>query len=253
MYTYVAVNFRRVTAETDEIDIEAIRELLLTAVGSIPVAEEQEDPEIGNTIIPVRASELILPDNYRLGLHGKRIALRHPDMGVFPLDGAHVKAVRFEDLDDVTGVTNTKYMPNDGAAVIHFGHSETADGVLRYRDLDDMVPSGGSDVVQRVHNVSDTYRCTIQDMDGDTMLTLHAFEQSGPMQVALEAGGANGEILAFNPPDRRVILTRGHSSPHFSAGTAYPFLNNGVDDHYNSLRIQTNALKHVDQDCWSVG
>ena len=174
-------------------------------------------------------------------------------MGVFPLDGAHVRAVRFEDLDDITGVTNGKYMPNDGAAVVHFGHTATAHGILRYRNIADMVPSGGSDVVQRVHNVSEDYRCTMQDMDEDTLLVLQPFAQSGPMQVALEVGGENGEILALDPPDRRVVLTRGHSAPTFSNGTSYPFLNNGVDDHYQSLRVQPNALKFQDTDGWHVG
>ena len=174
-------------------------------------------------------------------------------MGIFPMDGAHVRAIRFEDLDDIDGVTNGKYMPNGGEAVVHFGHTATAHGILRYRDIADMVPSGGSDVVQRVHNISDTYNCTIQDMDGDVLLILKSFEQSGPIQVALEIGGANGEILALNPPDRRVILTRGHSAPTFSNGTSYPFLNNGVDDHYQSLRVQPNALEHKDDDGWIVG
>ena len=114
VYGYVSVSFQRISTETGDIDVEAIRTLLLTATGGIPPADAQEAPEIGSTGVPQRASEIILPDNYRLGLHGKRLALRHPSMGVFPLDGAHVRAVRFEALEDITGVTNGKYMPNDG-------------------------------------------------------------------------------------------------------------------------------------------
>ena len=71
IYGHVAVSFQRLNTETDDIDIEAIRTLLLTATGSIPAADAQEVPEIGSTQVPVRASEIILPDDYRLGLHAK--------------------------------------------------------------------------------------------------------------------------------------------------------------------------------------
>ena len=73
------------------------------------------------------------------------------------------------------------------------------------------------------------------------------------MQVALEIGGGQGEILALNPPDRRVVLTRGHSAPDFAEGTRYTNFIGGVTDYYNSLRVQPNALKHRDSDGWNVG
>ena len=252
-YSHVSVSFRRVTAETDDIDVEAIRTLLLTETASIPAEDDQEAPERGATDIDHRVREIVFPDDYRLGMRGKQLVLKHPSMGVFPTDGAHVRAIRFASLDDISGVTNGKYMPNDGEAVIHFGHTETAHGILRYRDLGDMLSSDGADLVQRVHNISEDYRCTIQDMDEDTLMILQPYQQSGPLQAALEKGGNGGEILAINPPDRRVVLARGHSAPTFAAGTSYPFLNNGVDDHYHSLRVQPNALEYVDTDAWTIG
>ena len=49
VYDHVSVSFHRVTAETEDIDIEAIRTLILTETGSIPAGDLQETPEIGNT------------------------------------------------------------------------------------------------------------------------------------------------------------------------------------------------------------
>ena len=254
-YAFLNIALRRITAETDAIDIQAIRTLLLTATGSIDVEadDEPEEPIIGATNVAVHASELVLPDNFRLGLVGKRLALKHPSMGVFPLDGAHVLGTSFEELEDIDGVTNGKWMPNTGHAVIHFGHTATAKGFLRYRTLGEMLESEGADLVQRVHNISETQDVDLQDMDGDLLIRLKPSQQSGPMQVALETAGDGGEILALKPPDRRVVLARGHSAPTFDQGTSYPFLNNGVDDHYHSLRVQPNALEYADTDVWSVG
>ena len=252
-YSHVSVSFRRQTGETDDIDVEAVRTLLLSETASIPAEDDQEAPIRGATDVDHRAREIVFPDGYRLGIRGRQLALKHPSMGVFPIDGAHVQAVRFDDLDDIDGVTNGKYMPNDGNAVIHFGHTEAANSILRYRDIGDMLTSDGADLVQRIHNISASHTVDLQDMDDETMLLLQPYEQSGPMQVALEKGGNGGEILAINPPDRRVVLARGHSAPTFAAGTSYPFLNNGVDDHYHSLRVQPFAVEYKDTDGWDVG
>ena len=249
IYSHVSISFRRVSGETDDIDIEAIRELLLETTGDIPVEGEPEVPVIGSTDVDQRARGIVLPDNYRLGIRGSRLTLEHPSMGVFPLDGAHVRATRFDDLDDLTGVTNGKWMPNDGSAVIHFGHAETAHSILRYRSLGDMLPSEGADLVQRVHNVSSLYDVTLQDPNGLTLLRLLPFEQSGPMQVALEVGGNAGEILAIDPPDRRVVLSRGVALPNFSGGTSYESDNGD----YHTLRMPSSTIKHLDTDGWTAG
>ena len=153
-----------------------------------------------------------------------------------------------------TGVTNGKYMPNE---------RRSRDSLRPHRDSErhpslprawgDMLSSDGADLVQRFTTSRRTIRCTLQDMDEDTLMILQPYEQSGPMQVALEVGGNGGEILAINPPDRRVVLARGHSAPTFAAGTSYPFSNNGVDDYYHSLRVQPNALEYSDSDGWSIG
>ena len=147
-------------------------------------------------------------------------------------------------------------MPNDGDAVIHFGHTEAANSILRYRDIGDMLTSDGADLVQRIHNISeDLYTCTLQDMDSDTtLLILKPYEQSGPMQVALEKGGNGGEILAINPPDRRVVLARGHSAPTFNQGTSYSALNNGVDRPLSQhFEFSQTLLNMSDTDGWTVG
>ena len=248
VYTYVSVSFRRVSGELDEFDAEAIRTLLLTETADIPVSDEQEPPELGSTLVAFHASKIILPDDYEIGLHNKRLAIRHPSMGVFPMDGAHVRAIRFDDLDDIDGVTNGKYMPNDGHAVIHFGHDETTNGVLRYRDLGDMVPSEGADLVQRVHNVSDTYECTIQDFDDNTMMILKPFQQSGPVQCALEVGGSGGEILALNPPDRNLILSRGVAGPDFDDGTRYAENSDASPNYFNTYYFNSSSTEYIDND-----
>ena len=255
-YEWVNISFRRISTETGTIDIGAVRAVLGAATGTLDTSDEDLTPEIpqrGEIDTPIHASEIIFPDGLRMRPQGTRLTLSTPERGAIPVDGASVRAVRWADLDDVSGETNTKYMPNDGAAVVHFGHDETADGAIRYRDIEDMVLADGSDVVQRVHNISADYDCTIQDDDGDTLLILQPFQQSGPMQASLEAGGEAGEILAINPPDRHAVLRRGVSGTVFSQGVSYAQDNNQNPHNYHSLNLPNSALVFQDSDGISAG
>ena len=257
-FEWVVVAFVRVSTETDEISIGDIRATLGEATGTLDVDPDDVDdtPEIpvrGATNTPFHASEIIFPDGNRLYPVGGRLVHSNANEGMLALDGASVRSVRYAELDDISGETNAKWMPNDGHSVIHFGHEETADSILRYRTLGDMLLSDGDDIVQRIHNVSDTYNVTLEANDESTLLRMRPFEQSGPFQVALEAGGAMGEILAIAPPDRHLVYARGAAAPHFDDGTRYAQTGAVGAHYYNSLRFQTAAVEHLDNDAFTNG
>ena len=253
-HEWVSVSFRRASSETGTIDIGAIRTILGSATGTLDTSDEEDTPEIpvrGATTTPIYASEVIFPDNVKMRPVGERLTIVSPGRGQQALD--EIRGLRFADLDDISGVTNGKYMPDDGAAVIHFGHDETANSILRYRDIEQMVTSDGSDVLHRIHNISTLYDVEMQDDDNGNLLTLKPFQQSGPMQVSIEEGGESGEILAINPPDRHLYYARGVSSPNFADGTSYADSSASNADDYHSLRFNNSSVEYIDTDVFTLG
>ena len=84
-YTHVAFSMQRVTGETDEVHIDAIRTVLLAATGTITVASDDtpEEPPFGATDIGVKAAYIEFPDNTRIEPYGERIVRRDPVFGAF--------------------------------------------------------------------------------------------------------------------------------------------------------------------------
>ena len=121
--------------------------------------------------------------------------------------------------------------------------------MIRFRDIEDMLLADGSDLIVRVHNVSEDYDCDIQDADSNLMLTLKPQQQSGPILVAMEQGGTGGEIHFLNPPARHLILRRGISLPNMSDATPYTV----SSDAYRSLPFSSNTIVYRDADAISAG
>ena len=254
-YTYIDLGFDRVDGDTDDFDIDAVRALFDTLTASVTVDSDDavEEPERGATDISFRASKIIFPNNLVLEPVGTRMTIKHETMGRFAIDGSSVRATRYANLDDVSGESNTKYMPNTGESVIHFGHSETANGHIRFRNSDEMLLADGSDLVLRVHNVSTNRTCYIDEEDGTNLLTLLPLQKSGPILFAMEQGGSSGEIHFLNPPHRILILSRGVALPNFGGGTSYPDAAGATANHYRTLQLGSNVIEFRDEDGWDFG
>ena len=252
---YIDLGFDRVDGDTDDFDIDAIRTLFDTLTVSVTVDSDDaiEEPERGSTDIAYRASKIIFPNNLVLEPVGTRMTIKHETMGRFAIDGSSVRAIRYDDLDDVTGESNTKWMPNTGESVIHFGHSETSDGHIRFRNSDEMLLADGSDLVLRVHNVSTSRNCYIDEEDGTRLLTLLPLQKSGPILFAMEQGGTNGEIHFLDPPTRNIILSRGVALPNFGGATSYPEDDGSNAHNYRTLQIPSSAIEFRDEDGWGFG
>ena len=164
-YSHIELGFDRASGDTDDFDIDAARTFFDTATGTITIDSDDavEEPERGSTEVAHHASKIVFPGGLTLEPLDNRLTIKHETMGRFPLDGASVRSIRFADLETISSNANRKYVPNTGESVIHFGHTETADGVIRFRDIEDMLLADGSDLIVRVHNVSDDYDCDIQD------------------------------------------------------------------------------------------
>ena len=244
----LSFTFEKISGETGTFNIEAIREILDTKVPiAVSSSDAIEPPERGSTAVAQRVLKLVFPENRELFLRRDRLILNHPTLGHIPLDGASVRSVKFADLDTQSG--SIKWMPNDGAHVIHFGHNETADGTIRFRDLPDQVQNDGVDEPYRIHNVSSDYNVTIQDMDADTLIILHPGEQCG-FQIGLERDGSGGEINAINPPARRLIYGRGQAMPNLDG--AHNYLHTDGSN-YRTLLWPSAAVNFINSEAFENG
>ena len=249
-YERVSVSLAKVTGETGDFDLEAVRALLLTAKGSIAAAASQEAPERGSIAVPHRASQLILPNDFVIEPRGKRLVVTHPSFGVQPLDNSTVKSARYADLDDHTNA-NTKLMPNDGTKIVHFGHAETGNKKLRFRNIRDHISVTGFDGVIIVKSIKAAGGdCLVQDRQGNTLINLKP-GQDCEFQVGIEAGGSEGEIVAIRPPPRKVVWGRGVNLDDLGAEGRY-----GYDgDLYSSLPWPTSGsgVHYIDNDGFTLG
>ena len=241
------LTFEKVSGETGSFNIEAIRGLIDSTI-AVPVDEDTpiEEPERGATDIALIGSKLVFADGRELYPKRDRLILKHPTLGEIPVDGDSVRSVKFADLD--TQVGSIKKMPNDGAHVVHFGHNETAAGTIRFRNLEDQVQNDGVDEPYRIHNVSNDYDVTIQDMDAGTLIILRPGEQCS-FQVGLERDGSGGEINAIDPPLRYLIYSRGLAMPSLDDGQSY--LSDSHD--YRTLRWPSSAVNRIDDEAFTNG
>ena len=248
VYSHVGISLQRITGETDAIDIAAIREIFMTATGTITVASDDapEAPPFGATDIGIRAAYIELPDGKRIEPVGERIVLRQPSLGRTPLDGSGRRIVRYDDLDDLTSLS--KYMPTDGARVVHFGHGAAAMGNLVFDSVADHTLSESIGEVYEVRNLSDEYDVEVHDPDGGVLVNLKP-GQSCAFEVAEENADGDEEIIAIRPPTRRIEWQRGLALPDFDGQMLYSADSTG----WLSLPWGSNVLKYRDNDGFTVG
>ena len=247
VYDHVSISLQRVTGETDAIDIAAIRAIFMDAVGSITVASDDapEEPPFGSTAVRIRAKDIELPDNKRIEVVGDRLVLWQPALGRTPLDGSGRRIARYPDLDDFS---TAKYMPDDGARVVHFGHDATADGSLIFRDIAEHTLSESIGEVYEVRNLSTDWDVEVHDPDGGTLVNLKPGQQCA-FELAEENADGDEEIIAVGVPTRRIEWQRGLALPNFDGQSLYSADSTG----WLSLPWTSNVLKYRDADGFTVG
>ena len=249
VYDHVSISLQRVTGETDAIDIAAIRAIFMDAVGSITVASDDapEEPPFGSTGVRIRAKDIELPDNKRIEVVGDRLVLWQPALGRTPLDSSGRRIVRYNDLPDFTG--DSKYMPRDGARVVHFGHDATAHGNLIFDDVAAHTLSENIGEVYEVRNLSDTWDVEVHDPDGGVLINLKPGQSCG-FELSEENADGDAEIVAIGPPPtRRIEWQRGLALPSFDGESLYSADSTG----WLSLPWRSNVLKYRDADGFTVG
>ena len=248
-YTQVALALHRVTGETDEVHIDAIRTVLLDATGTITIASDDapEEPPFGSTDIGVKASYIEFPDNTRIEPYGERIVRRDPVYGRLPLDGSGRRIIRYDDLEDFTNIS--KYMPTDGSRVVHFGHDATADGNLIFKDTPEHTMSENIGEVYEVRNISSEYDVKVHDRDGGTLINLKPGQQCS-FELAESNADGDEEIIAINPPTRRIAWSRGIALPNLDDQNVW----NADSASWCSLPWPTGSgLNYIDLDGWTLG
>ena len=249
VYSHVSFTLQRITGETDAIDIAAIRAVFMDAVGSITVESDDapEAPPFGSTEIGIRAAYIELPDGKRIEPVEERIVLRQPSLGRTPLDGSGRRIVRYDDLEDIS---TAKYMPDDGARVVHFGHGATAHGDLVFRSVAEHTLSENIGEVYEVRNISDEHDVEVHVPwpNSGTLINLKPGQQCA-FELSEENADGDEEIIAINPPERRVEWQRGLALPSFDGMQLYSADSTG----WLSLPWGTNVVKYRDIDGFSLG
>ena len=244
--TQIQLTFQRISFETLEFNTSKIRKLFTTATGSIDAEDDQEATERGSTDISHKVAWIEFPNNLVLRPKGNRLTVEHPDIGVLALDGASVKSGKYATLEEYN--SNTQRMPNDGTSVIHFGHAETADGNLRFRNLFEHLLTDGFDGRFRVHNVSNTYKCKVLDNSGGNLITLNPGQQCSFL-VGFEEGGSGGEIIGYDVPNQNLIWSRGTALGTWAGGTSWT----ADSATWRSLPITSNSVNRIDGDSMDIG
>ena len=249
VYSHVSFSMQRVTSETDEVHIDAIRTIIAAATGSITVASDDapEEPPFGSTSVRIKAKDIELPDGKVVEVVGDRIVLRQPSLGRTPLDGSGRRIVRYDDLESFTNLS--KYMPTDGSRVVHFGHGATSMGNLVFRDIAEHTLSENVGEVYEVRNISSEQDVEVHDPDGGVLINLKPGQQCS-FELAEENADGDEEIIAINPPIRRLLWQRGLALPNFAGQNLYSADATG----WLSLPWPvTSGLKYRDEDAFEIG
>ena len=253
VYSHVGFTMQRITGETDDIHIDAIREIVMDATGTITVASDDapEEPPFGSTNVRILAKDIGLPDNKRIEVVGDRVVLWQPSLGRTPLDGSGRRIARYTDLDDQDVAGTVKYMPSDGARVVHFGHDATADGTLQFRDdLSDHTLSESIGEVYEVRNISAEYDVAINAPSPSGILVNLKPGQQCSFEVAESNADGNEEIIVVGPPSRRIVWSRGLALPNLAGQNLW----NADSASWMALPWPTSAgLNYIDTDGFTIG
>ena len=249
VYTEAVLSFTRTSGETDTIYIEEIRTVLTAATGSITVASDDapEAPPFGSTAVGVKAAFIELPDGKRIEPLGERVVLRQSSLGRTPMDGSGRRIVRYDDLP--TRGTG-KAMPKDGSRVVHFGHGAGSSGRLEFLLVSSHTLSENVGEIYEVRNISLLHDCSVYAPGGTFLLINLKPGQQCAFELNEENADGDEEIIALNPPVRRLLWQRGLSLPNFSSQHIWSDSNAT----WLSLPWPTgNGVQYRDSDAFTLG
>ena len=254
VYSHVGFSFSRISTETDDVDIAAVRALFMAAVGSIDVASEDtpEEPPWGSTSVRGRVKDLEFPDGTLLELVNGRVMVRSPTLSREPI-GSGRRTVRYAELAFQDVAETVRYMPSDGRKIVHFGHDATADGTVQFQDnISEHTTSEDLADVYEVLNISDSWDCRINAGSGGGILINLKPGQQVAIEIAEDNADGDEELIALDPPERRIQWTRGVALPTLAGQRLYT---DGAHQ-FVTLPWPTSlsaGVSYIDTDGFSVG
>ena len=223
VYSHVGFSFSRISTETDAVDIDAIRALFMAAVGTITVESDDapEEPPWGSTSVRGRVKDLEFPDGTLLELVDGRLMVRSPTLSREPV-GSGRRTVRYAALKNQDLLGTVKFMPSDGRKIVHFGHDATSDGAVQFEDdISKHTTSEDLADIYEVLNISDTHDCRVNAGSGGGILINLKPGQQARLEIAEDNADGDEEIIALDPPERRIQWRRGSALPTFANQRLY--------------------------------
>ena len=247
---HVSFTLQRITGETDAIDIAAIRAVFMDAVGSITVESDDapEAPPFGSTEIGIRAAYIELPDGKRIEPVDERIVLRQPSLGLHTIGriGSPHRPLRRPRRHLHREVHARRRRPRRSLRPRRHRPTATSSSGLSpstpsQRTSERCTRSATS---QTKHDVE----VHVPWPNSGTLINLKPGQQCA-FELSEENADGDEEIIAINPPERRVEWQRGLALPSFDGMQLYSADSTG----WLSLPWGTNVVKYRDIDGFSLG
>ena len=227
-------------------DATALYALMLDTKVSIPTTEGIEKPYIGHKDHKVIGSEFDFGNQRRIIMENDLLVLRTKDVNdklfEVPMGSLYGRSLSYAKMP--VNLSSIKTIPAKGYYdTFYFGHVETADGLIQIPSPPNLVIQEDTHVTYAFHNISDDYKCEIQDWEDDNLITLHPGEYA-KFQVTLRGEGGGGEIIGTDIPVREMFHSGGRIGNmgtgwwrHGTLTTVYlralRFDNNGAHERYH--------------------
>ena len=252
VYDHVSFSLTRISGETGTVDIDAFRALVMAAVGTITVAsgDVPEETPFGSPNNTVDAERIRFPNGILLEVVGNRLMVRSPGASREPV-GTGRRTVRFAELAFQDVAETVRLMPSDGRKVVHFGHDATADGTVQFEDdISKHTTSEDLADIYEVLNISYAHDCRVNaGSGGGTLINLKPGQQCN-FEIAEDNADGNEEIIALDPPSRRIVWARGLALPNL--GDQHVWFADSAS--WMALPWPTDSgLNYIDTDGFTLG
>ena len=192
----------------DDYNLSAIRNLLAETKIAVPTTTGIQESRIGSIGNVLEGRELVFNPGQRIYESMGHIMIDSVDeFGrpySIPIASNVGRSIRYADLD--INIDGYKTIPLSGHLdTIHFGHSETANGVVVLPTPTTIVTQENTHVILAFHNVSSTHNLTVEDWNGNTILILYPGDYT---RLQLTSDGNGGELIGQQVP----LRTMNHSA-----------------------------------------
>ena len=196
-YTEFTLRFDRVTANSAEINLNALQRIMQDTTVSLSSADIEVPPKIGSYLAELQAELWAIDDVRSLRAIHDTLLYKGQVPGsdkpyYIPLGSGWGISPDYTELPIVNSKRVIPFYTQLRA--VHF--KETSDGLIQILNPSLTVNYPGTDRLIAVHNVSADSQVEIEDEDDDNLITLYPGEYA-PFLITLEDGGAKGEILGL--------------------------------------------------------